>query len=191
MLKELIAEQPLMISLMLGTMAAGLIFGWLQTGKKAALVLGLIFAIFVPMAWVAASKLETDREVVERLIYEAAAAVQNNDHDGAVKVIGDPQTQARARGELSNWNFSLAAVNKLRSIKIIQGTSPLEADVDMTVKVDVSSARGGVRNARVARRLLLKFQKTDTGWVVTDYQNLPMIGGPDNFTNTLTRIPSK
>ncbi len=33
-METLLAEQPLLVSVMLGTLAAGLIYGWLQTGKE-------------------------------------------------------------------------------------------------------------------------------------------------------------
>ena len=55
-MEALLAEQPLIVSLMLGTFAVGLIFGWLQTGKKAAAVAGLIAASLIPVAWVVASR---------------------------------------------------------------------------------------------------------------------------------------
>lgn len=178
----LLAEQPLIASLILGTLAVGLIYGWLQTGKKGAAVAGLVAALLIPVAWVIASKWETDRERLKSLIYEIADAVERNDHERAVSVIGDAKTQAQARQELSHWTFHLARVNSIRSIDIIEGTFPLEADVVMSAKVDVSQANGGMRNIRVPRLLILKFEKTDQDWVVTDYRHQPITGGPDRYS---------
>jgi hypothetical protein len=65
---------------------------------------------------------------------------------------------------------------------------PMEADVEMTVKVEVSSKRGSIQNIRVPRRLSLTFQKrgpaTDEngGWVVTGYRHFPIVGKTDGFT---------
>ena len=182
-MQDLLAEQPLMVSLMLGTFAVGLIFGWLQTGKTAAAVAGLIAASLIPLAWVVASQWQTDREQIESLIYEIADAVERNDHDTAVKVIGDSQTRARARQELSNWKFDLARVNKISSIDVIEGTFPLEADVNMSVKVNVTGR--GVRNVRVPRRLILKFEQRDETWVLTDYRHMPIAGGPDQYSTSV------
>lgn len=179
-MKAMLAEQPLLVSLMLGTLAAGLIYGWLQTGKRGAAVAGLVAASLIPVAWIMASRWETDREQIETLIYEIADAVEQNDHEAAVKVIGDPNTKAQARQELKNWTFDLADVNKISSIDIIEGTFPLEADVNMSVKVNVTGR--GVRSMRVPRRLLLKFEKWDEGWVVTDYRHMPIAGGPDQYS---------
>ena len=179
-MEAMLAEQPLLVSVMLGVLAGGLIYGWLQTGKKAAAVAGLILALLIPVAWVVASRWETDREQIESLIFEIADAVQRNDHDAAVKVIGDPKTEQQARQELSNWTFHLAAVNKISSIDIIEGTYPREADVNMSVKVNVSGR--GIRNVRVPRRLILRFEERDGDWVVTDYRHMPIVGGRDQYS---------
>jgi hypothetical protein len=175
----LLAEKPLLISLMLGVLGGGLIYGWLQTGKKPAAVAGLVLLLLIPLAWFLAARLETDREQVERLIYEVAAAVERNDAEAAIVVIADPDLRNRARNELSRWTFTLARVNRLRSIEIVEGSYPLEAIVEMSVKVDVSSRGGSMRNVRVARKLDLKFQKTRDQWHVIDYEHSPIAGsGP-------------
>lgn len=179
-MESLLAEQPLLVSLMLGTLAAGLIYGWLQTGKKAAAVAGLVIAALIPVAWVIASRWETNREQIESLIYEIADAVERNDHEAAVSVIGDPQTKAQARQELSNWTFNLADVNKISSIDIIEGTYPLQADVNMSVKVNVTGR--GVSNMRVPRRLILTFEQQDGDWFVTDYRHMPIAGPSDQYS---------
>jgi hypothetical protein len=185
--ESLLAEQPLLVSLMLGTLGGGLIYGWLQTGKRQAAIAGLVFLGLIPIAWIVAAKWQTDREQIESLIYEIADAVEQNDHERALKVIGDSQTKTRARQELSYWTFHLARVNRLRSIDIIKGTYPLEADVDMSVKVDVSHVGGRIRDTRVARRLILKFEKSEDGWVVTEYQHMPIVGGPDQYSTLPNR----
>jgi ketosteroid isomerase-like protein len=179
----LLAEQPLLLSILLGAVSASLIYAWLQTGKKPAAVGGVIVALLIPVAWIVASQWHTDREAIEALIHKIADAVERNDVDTAVQIIGDPATQARARMELSKYVFDMAAVNRIRSIDIIDGAVPLEADVDMSVKIDVSSRSGQLRNIRVLRRLLLRFEKTDDSWVVTDYRHMPITGQPDQYSN--------
>ena len=141
-MESLLAEQPLLVSLMLGALSAALFFGWLQTGKRQAAAAGLVFALLIPVAWIVASMWETDREQIETLIYSIADAVERNDVETAVQIIGDPDTKARARAELANYHFDMAAVNKIRSIDVIEGTFPQEADVDLSVKVDVSDRSG-------------------------------------------------
>ncbi len=181
----MLAEQPLLVSLMLGAVAAGLIYGWLQSGKKIAAILGLVCLLFIPLAWVVAENWQTDREQIETLIYEIADAVEQNDHETAVAVIADPELRGRALGELRNWTFSMADVNKLRSINVLDGAVPPEADVDMSVKVRVSSKSGGVSNVQVPRRLQLRLQKLGDQWQVTEYRHMPLVGGADPLGNTI------
>ena len=183
----LLAEQPLIVSVMLGALAVGLVFGWLQTGKRQAAIAGLICALLIPVAWVVASRWETDREQIETLIRATADAVERNDVETAVQIIADPATKARARTELQNFTFEMAAVNQIRSIDVIEGTFPKEADVDMSVKVDVSHRSGSLRNVRVLRRLLLRLEKSSDTWVVTDYRHMPVIGKPDQFSTLPNR----
>jgi hypothetical protein len=190
-MESLLAEQPLLLSLLLGVLAAGLLFGWLRTGQRAAAVAGLVVALLIPVVWLVASQWQTDREQIETLIYQIADAVERNDHEAAIAIIGDPQTQAHARMELQRWEFGLARVNRIRSIDVIEETYPLEADVDMSVKIDVSQRGGSLRNVRVLRRLLLRFEKQDDGWFVTDYRHMPIAGGPDQYSPVAPLAPNQ
>ncbi|EMI46308.1 MULTISPECIES: hypothetical protein [Pirellulaceae] len=191
---QLIAESPLITALMLSVLAAGLLFGWLQTGKKQLAILGLVIALLVPVSWFVSENWVTDREQIEMLIRQTADAVEANDHEKALAVIGDEATRRQAALELPQWIFSQADVGSIRSIRVIEETSPKQADVDMIVKVEVSSRSGGMQDIRVPRRLLLTFEKRDNnpeavggGWVVTSYQHLPIVGGPDGFSNPATQ----
>ncbi|TWU43730.1 hypothetical protein Q31b_12590 [Novipirellula aureliae] len=185
---NMIAEQPLIVSIFLGFVSLALLFGWLQTGNKAAGIAGLIFLLLIPAEWFVAANIVTDREQIETLIYETADAVENERYEDAYKVIGDPDAERRARIELPPYTFDIARVNSIRSIKVIEGMQPLEAEVDMTIKADISNRSGTINDFRVVRRLVLRLQKDPKGqnttgqWKVIDYQNLPMTGGPDQFS---------
>ena len=181
-MQTLLAEQPLVLSLMLGVLSAGLIYGWLQTGKTKIAVAGLLFAALIPLAWVVADRWETEREQIETLIYETAAAIQNNDHQRALDLIADPITKDLARRELASFVFDEARVTQIREIAVFEELFPPEAEVDINVKVIVSQKRGGLRNQVVPRRLILRLQKTDDSWLIIEYQHLPIIGGPDQYS---------
>jgi ketosteroid isomerase-like protein len=181
-MESLLAERPLLTSVMLAAMAFGLIYGWLQTGKKPVGIAGVVFLMLIPLAWVIASRWETDREQIESRMHEIAAAVEANDHDAAVAIIADPTTRAQAKAELRRWTFQVARVNQIRSIELIAGTFPPEADADIVAKVELSGTSSG-QTYRVPRRLILKFQKNGDQWQVIDYQHLPIVGGPDRFSN--------
>ncbi|WP_404309087.1 hypothetical protein [Neorhodopirellula lusitana] len=187
---ELLAESPLIVSLMLGVLAIGLLYGWLQTGKKPLAAAGLLVALCVPAAWAISENWVTDRERIEMVIHQLAIAVESNDHDTALAIIADEATQRQAAAELPQWIFSEAKVGSIRSIDITNDMDPAQADVDMTVKVQFSSKRGGMQNIRVPRRLLLTFEKRGDndsiygGWVVIRYRHLPIVGNADGYTTT-------
>ncbi len=180
---RLIAEEPLIVSLMLGAMGFGLLYGWLRTGNKPIALAGLVFVALIPLAWFIANQVETDREQIQRLVYTLADAVERNDHDSAVTVIADPELEARARLELRNWTFDLAKVTQINKIRVIDDTFPPQADIEMMVKVKVSgTGSNALQNAQIPRKLLLNMEKEGDDWLITEYQHLPIIGGPDKFS---------
>lgn len=183
----LLAEKPLLLSLASGLLGAALIYGWLQSGRKPLAIAGLILLTLIPLIWVAAENMVTDRERIEQLIYATADAVESNDHDAVLKLISDAPTRRQAASELPRYEFTTADVAGIREITILAGTSPLQAEVDMNVKVEVSDVRGSMKNIRVPRRLMLTMEKrTIDGdpdrWVVTGYQHMPIVGQPDAYT---------
>lgn len=182
-MKTLLTEQPLLTALMLAAVAAALIYGWLQTGKRSAAIIGLIVLALIPVSWIASQRWVTDRERIEQTIEEVAEAVEANDLQGVLRVIGDQDARARARMELPKYVFHEADVNRIRSIEIVEGSYPLQADVDITVKVVVSQKRGVFKNQSVPRRVLLTFEeREDDRWVVVDYQHMPLTGKPDRYS---------
>ncbi|MGI9469382.1 MAG: hypothetical protein ACR2OA_19840 [Rubripirellula sp.] len=181
---RLIAEEPLIVSLMLGAMGFGLLYGWIRSGNKPIAVAGLVFVALIPLAWFIANQVETDREQIQSLIYTLADAVERNDHDSAVTVIADAELESRARLELQNWNFELAKVTQINKIRVIGDTYPPQADIEMMVKVKVSGrGSNAVQNAQIPRKLLLTMEKEGDEWLITEYQHLPIIGGPDKFSS--------
>jgi hypothetical protein len=181
---RLIAEEPLIVSLMLGAMGFGLLYGWIRSGNKPIAVAGLVFVALIPLAWFIANQVETDREQIQRLLYTLADAVERNDHDSAVTVIADAELESRARLELQNWNFELAKVTQINKIRVIGDTYPPQADIEMMVKVKVSGrGSNAVQNAQIPRKLLLTMEKEGDEWLITEYQHLPIIGGPDKFSS--------
>ena len=180
---RLIAEEPLIVSLMLGAMGFGLLYGWLRSGNKPTAIAGLVFVALIPLAWLIADRIETDREQIESLIFKVADAVERNDHDIAVAVIATPELESLARLELQNWTFTLAKVTQINKIRVISDTYPKQADIEMIVKVRVSGrADRAIQNAQIPRKLLLTLENDGDEWLITQYQHLPLIGGPDQFS---------
>ena len=97
---SLFTEQPILLGLMIGSIAAVLLYGWIQTGNKWIGITGGVFVVLTPLALYLSLQVETDREKITRLINDTAKAVESNDHNAAVASIGDSRIKARALTEL-------------------------------------------------------------------------------------------
>jgi hypothetical protein len=184
-METLLAEQPLVSSLLLAMLGSAMIFGWMQTGRRGPLVAGLLTLLLIPGAFVLASYWVTDRELITAAIYRTADAVSNNDIDRAIEVIEPSRREqvASARADLQRFRFDEARVNKLRTIDLLDNSVPPKAEVDMSVTVVVSDKRGQITQQTVPRRVILQFQKSTSGeWLVHDYNHMPIIGSPDAFS---------
>ncbi len=177
-----LAEQPIMVTILLVIPAVALFYVWLQNGDRRFLGTAGLLAILAPLAFLTAEWIETDREKIRAIIFATADAVQQNDHDTAVQVIQDDSTRQRALAELPNYEFHRIGVRNVR-IRMVEGSSPLEANVDLDASVMASQTRGTLKNIRVPRRIILTFEKQmDDSWKVTDYTHQPLAGGPDAFS---------
>jgi hypothetical protein len=184
-MKTLIAEQPLMMAVLLGAIAAAALLGWVQTGKKQALWTGLVVLILIPISWYVSLIWVTDREQIREAIYRTAQAVKDNDFDRALEIIEPSRREliASARGDLTRFRFTEARINQLRSIEVIEESVPPEAEVDLSAKAVVSDVRGQFTDLPVLRRVVLRFRKAaDGNWYVYDYNHFPIVGQADSFS---------
>lgn len=179
---SVLAENPLMIAFMVGIVAAGLGYGWLESGDKrfggSALVVGLL----APVAFFVCSSMETDRKQILEIISSTASAIEQNDHKTAVSVISDSRTRERAAAELPRYDFTRVRAANIK-ISMTPGSSPPEALVDIDASVVASQVRGPLKHQRVVRRLILTFTKEGDKWLVTDYEHVSLNGMPDNFSS--------
>lgn len=182
---NLIAQQPILLSVVLALLAAALLYGWTREGQRWLAVSGLVLLALIPPVWIASSMLVTDEEEIRSMIEEMAQSIEANDHDAAVSVIHPNRTDiiARARQELPNYEFSRARVGGYNKIKILPGTNPTEAVVDLNASVTLSTKNGFLSNQRGARKLLLYLRKTDDGWKVIDYAHRQVVGGADPYSS--------
>lgn len=182
-MSTILAESPVMLSIMIGVIAVALLYGWMQSGNRNFGIAGLFTLLLIPVAIYVTSILVTDREQILDVIERTAVAVQANDHQTAAEVISDPETKARALAELPKFTFERARARNIQ-IRMVDGSDPPEATVDLDAAVTASMARGGMKNVPVVRRLILTFQKqSDDQWRVIDYSHQPPIGGPDGYSN--------
>ena len=192
-MQTILAEQPLVTAALLAVVAATGLYAWLQTGGRGPLAVGLVALLLIPVAWFVAAAWETDREKIRSAIETTARAVQANDVEAAIAVIDPARTDLinAARADLGRFRFTAAKVNRVREIRMVEGSFPPEAEVDIAVSVAVSDVRGEMGEFRVPRRVLLLFRKSADGrWLVHDYNHLPPIGSGDNFSPNPQFLPS-
>ena len=178
---EILAEKPLHLSVFVGLVAGALLYAWVQTGNKKMGIGGTLVALLIPLVWIVAGQWETDREQIQALIKKTATAVENNDHDTAVRVIGDQPTREQALAELPRYIFDHVNVSNAK-IEVLDRT-PKIAEVELLATVVASDKSGRLQNMRVLRKIILTFEQTgDDRWVVTDYNHMPMNGQPDSYS---------
>ena len=188
---RLLAEQPTLLAIMLAILGGGSVYGWLQTGKRAAAFIGLICFLLIPAGYLLAANWETDREQISQLVHSAAASVEANDVDSVLAFIdpGEPEIRDRAAAEMPKYRFKRVDVGQIRSIKFVQNAFPPEAQVDITVNVTGGLQSGGGTEHKGSRRVVLRCHKQTDRWYISEYTHLLVIGGPDAFTpdSELTR----
>lgn len=188
---RLLAEQPTLLAIMLAILGGGCVYGWLQTGKRAAAFIGLICFALIPAGYLLAANWETDRERISELVHSTAAAVEANDVDSVLAFIDPeaPDVHDRAAAEMPKYAFTRVDVGQIRSIKFVQNAVPPEAQVDITVNVTVGLQSGEFAEQNGSRRVVLRCRKQNDRWFISEYTHLPVIGGPDAFTpdSDLTR----
>ncbi len=181
----LIAEQPWLTLAMLALLAGAALYGWMQTGKRGPLIVGLVLVTLMPVAWIVAERWVTDREQIRMTIEKAAEALRQNDIDQALQLV-DPTMRsilAMAQADLSRFHFSEARVTKMRAIEVNSGSQPPTAEVDITVSALISDRGGMMTDFRVLRRVVLEMHRLDDGqWYVYSYNHMPVTGQPDAYS---------
>ena len=179
----MIAERPIMVAIALLVIGLAVLFAWLQSGRRELLITAAVVLVLIPMEFVVAAKWKTDREAIREMIHETASLVERNDFDGAIEVIADEKYRRMASMELPRFQFSEARMTGERSITVDPsgGTTTAEADINVRVKV----AAGGMGEMTIPRRLVLDLEKFDDDWMVVGYRHLPVVGGPDGYSQQL------
>lgn len=175
---ELFAERPLLLSVLLGLLAMAMLYAWTRSGQRSLLIAAAVLGLLIPVVWVVAGAIVTEEEEIRTLLARLAADVEANRFEDAYQAIHPDRTDVlqRARAELPRYEFTQARIASFRKIRVLEGTDPLEAVVDLNANVVVSQKRGPVQNQKVVRRLLLHLQKTPSGWKVIDYDHRSLIG---------------
>lgn len=180
---KILAEQPILMSVVLGILAFGFLYSWTRASQKWMLQAGVAMLLLIPFAWLAASMIETEEERIRVMIESFAARVEANDIEGALSSIhpDHPDARRRAASELPNYEFTRARVGGYQTIRVLDDKSPPQAVVDLIAAVTVSVRSAGFEDQRVSRRLLLLLEKVGDQWKVVDYAHRAPVGNRDAF----------
>ena len=177
----LVVEHPYIVSSALTLLLVMLLYVWMQIGEKSYLYAAGVNLILIIAVIALGHTIETDREQLERLVYETAELIETNQVDAAVAIIADPKVRQRASDTLANVEFHSARASNVR-VAPVQGSAPPQAKVDLTASVRLSLG-AVVKNKAALRQVTLTFEKSSNGdWFVTEYSQRPLGGGTDNFS---------
>lgn len=165
-------ENPVALGVTGFLFVVGAAVGWLQTGKKPALVafcgsiILTIFAIAISLA------IETDQEKIRSFVYDGANEVERNQVEKALTRIhpSASETLSRAGAELHRFDFSMVRILSFYDLVIDPNTVPPTA----TVSIDVfAEGRFGGNVGKGSRTFDLKLRRDDQTWKVYDYSERP------------------
>lgn len=181
---KLFGEQPLLLSVLLGFLAAAFLYIWMRSGQRALAIVGAVLLALIPVVWLVAHVIETDEEQIRATIMHFAEQVEANRFEQAYEAIHPDREdiRRRAESELPRYEFSRARVGSFRTVRVLPETDPPEAVVELMAGVTASMRNGMLENQRVARRVMLHLQKTDDGWKVIDYAHRPPVGPIDHYS---------
>ena len=166
-------EDPLPVFILGGIALAVLLILLLKTGRGVVLIAMAATVAIMGLAVLVDALVVTDRERVEEVVYQAAAAAERNDLDGVAAFVSPTVKQIKA--DLRHWIGQL----EIESVSI----GGLAVSVDRTKTPLTATARfwyvgqgkwrhGETVHNRVAGRLKVDFRQEGNRWLVTDYEQL-------------------
>ena len=166
-------EDPTPIFILGGIMLAVLFVHLMKTGRGLVLVAMAAVAAFMGLAVLVDALVVTDRERVENVIYEAAAAAEHNNLD-AVAVFVSPSAPL-IKADIRHWIGQL----KIESVTI----GGLDVSVDHTTSPPTAAAkfwyvgqgqwrRGVTVFERIPGKLKVDFRLENNQWRVIGYEHL-------------------
>jgi len=166
-------EKPLVIVL-LGLTTAGLCgFLWTQTGRQGALY-ALLGVLAVTGGLLLVERLvETDREQIDAILHQAAREVERNEIESLMRFTHSRAERMRrqARDELPRYDFDQVSIKSNLVITVRQDRDPLTATARFNAVVSASERDGLIKNQRVARYVVVRFEKEGNAWRATDYEH--------------------
>ncbi|PHR99372.1 MAG: hypothetical protein COA78_25020 [Blastopirellula sp.] len=114
----------------------------------------------------------TEREVIERIVYQFAADIRANDVDGVLEHISksSPEKRQFIAGKLATYEIDSVSVKRNLEITFIPNYEPPVAKAGLNVVFTGHRRSDGARGNNVPTYLSLSFRKEDDGkWRVYDF----------------------
>lgn len=162
-------EQPWIVGVIGAVLTAVSVFGWIQTGNKIGLQSGIGIAIVTIVLLLLNLTVETDREFLRRWVLDAAAELQNNEHEKIAKRI-HPSPSDRVLSQvrmLPSVKLDVVRVSKIHSIEVETKRSPPQAFIRMNVFVQGESHNS---SGKAPIWVGLTLEKVQDEWLVVDYE---------------------
>ncbi len=170
-MSEFLFESPVTLGVTGAALVLAAAIVWIKGGSAAALYATLALFLLTILLLILNVRIETDREQVQSVIGNVAAAVERNDLDGVLKYVHSSRSPAlnRARGELPNYKFTEARITGIKKIEVTPETNPPSAIAEFNVAVSLtahSQPYDGIR-----RFVRCHFLRDGDRWFVSDYEH--------------------
>ncbi len=178
----LLFEQPWMIGA-IGAIVTGLtIYGWVQTGNPAALKAAAGIFVVAMVLLLLNILIDTDREIVQRMLYATAKDLENNDEtailarihpvhtdrvDEGIELIHTDRMEQEKTGS-RRVTFHTVQITSIHEILVESNRPNPRATIRMNVVVDAD--RVGFRR-KVPRFVRLTLNKSKEAWLITDVEH--------------------
>ena len=167
---DILFESPLLVGGIGIAVLAATIFGFVQTGSKAALYAAIGILLLTVLLVFISLRVETEKEQLTSFIHQTASELENNNHAAILSRIhpNANTTVGRAAAEMPRYEFTVADVTRIHELEIRSSAQPPTAIVKMNVVVE--GTFDGF-SGRVPRYVEISLEKVGDRWLVTDYQH--------------------
>ncbi len=166
-------EDPTPIFILGGITLAALFVYLMKTGRGLVLVAMAAVAAFMGLAVLVYALVVTDRERVENVIYEAAAAAEHNNLDAVAAFVspGAPQIKADIRHWIGQLIIESVTIGGL-DVSVDHTTSPPTAAAKFWYVGQGQWRRGVTVYERIPGKLKVDFRLENNQWRVIGYEHL-------------------
>jgi ketosteroid isomerase-like protein len=180
-MSELLFESPITLGVTGLAFTLIALVTWIKGGFRAALYAAIALAVLTVVLLVVNLRVKTDREQIEQLLHDVAAAVERNDLPAVVSYIhpGAVQGLQRAKSEMPKYQFTSARITGIKSIQVHRDTHPPSAIAEFHVAVSLGTQ--GNHFDGIRRFVRAYFMERDGRWLVHNYEHFDVSAG---FRNT-------